>query len=275
MTADSFLKNVQTGLAKKLASFFTNKNSKADLNWFRIKYLKHLSPGKKRSFTLRGKKIYHKSPSEFLHTLRELFVEEIYDIDLPRNAHIIDCGANIGLSVIYLKMRFPDSSIIAFEPDSDNYSLLEENIRSFDLKNIEARKEAVWIRDEILVFSNEGTMGSKISDNSDVGVKVRAVRLRNLLLRKVDFLKIDIEGAEYQVIKDIATELKNVSNLFVEYHGKFEQNKELNEMLSLLANAGFKFYLKEAAEVYKSPFMSKKEPMSKTYDLQLNIFCFR
>jgi hypothetical protein len=84
---------------------------------------------------------------------------------------------------------------------------------------------------------------------------------------------LDIEGAEYRVLKDVAENLADVSKMFIEYHGTFEQNKELLEILELVANAGFKFYIKEAAPVFDQPFLPKKH--GGEYDLQLNIFCFR
>ena len=40
-------------------------------------------------------------------------------------------------------------------------------------------------------------------------------------------MKLDIEGAEYKVLKDIADNLGNVNNMFIEYHGTFDQNNEL------------------------------------------------
>ena len=68
----------------------------------------------------------------------------MYKQELPPKPFIIDCGANIGLSVIYLKNLYPDAEIVAFEPDEQNFQLLQKNIASFGFKNVEARKEAVW-----------------------------------------------------------------------------------------------------------------------------------
>jgi FkbM family methyltransferase len=275
MQSNSFVTNLFRGINNKLTSIFSNKNKKAELTWIKEKFLKHATPGKVRRFSFKGRNIFFKSPSEFLYTMKEIFVEEIYNIDLPDNSVIIDCGANIGLSVIYLKEKFPAATIIAFEPDDDNYSLLMQNIESFKLQNVDARKEAVWIRDEELSFSNEGTMGSKIELSANSAKKVKAIRLKNLLSQKIHFLKIDIEGAEYNVLKDIADSLKNVDNMFLEYHGKFNQANELTEIFAMIQNAGFAYYIKEAAEIYKSPLLALKNPTDREYDVQLNIFCLR
>ena len=94
------------------------------------------------------------------------------------------------------------------------------------------------------------------------------------LQKQVDFLKIDIEGAEYEVLKDIEPQLQNVQNLFIEYHGTYEQNKELVEMLTILETNGFSFYIKEATSIYDHPFSKQKRPVH-NFDVQLNIFCIR
>jgi hypothetical protein len=89
----------------------------------------------------------------------------------------------------------------------------------------------------------------------------------------VDFLKLDIEGAEYKVLKDITENLHYVTNMFVEYHGTFPQNNELVEIFEIISKAGFRFYIKEAANNYPYPFLPK--PRKLDYDVQLNIFCFK
>ena len=197
-------------------------------------------------------------------------------VPLPENAFVIDCGANIGLGTLYLKEYCPTAEIIAFEPDETNFSLLTRNIESFGLKNVSARKEAVWIADTTLNFSGGGTMGGKIDTVSEnATIPVKAIRLKQLLNRKVDFLKIDIEGAEYRVLKDIAADLQQVKFLFLEYHGSFEQNGELAEIFNIIQSAGFNFYIKEAASIYQKPFMAKMVSPKPDYDVQLNIFCLR
>ena len=90
----------------------------------------------------------------------------------------------------------------------------------------------------------------------------------------MDFLKIDIEGAEYQVIKDISDKLHFVDHLFLEYHGTFGQNAELSELFTLLVKAGFSYYIKEATSVYNNPLDPHKTP-GISYDVQLNIFCLK
>lgn len=276
MQNNRFVINLYRGISKRIKSLFISNGNKAGLNWFKEKFLKHANAGPTRVYHYNKRKIYYVSPAELLHTMKEIFVEEIYKVRLPTDAYIIDCGANIGLGTIYLKEQYPQSEVIAFEPDEKNFSLLVKNIHSFGLENVIARKEAIWVADTILNFSGEGTMGSRIETiSSSSGQKVKAVRLKDFLQRKVDLLKMDIEGAEYAVLKDIASELHQVKYLFLEYHGTFQQTDQLTEIFTLLHHAGFHYYIKEAANIYQKPFMAKEMIPKSDYDVQLNIFCLR
>lgn len=277
MGNSSFFTKVSKGVSGRLNSFFYNPYKKLGLSWLAVKKLKHQSAGRERSFDFFGKKLFFTSPPETYHGLEEIFIGEIYRQKLEKQPYILDCGANIGLSIIYLKHIFPDAIIEAFEPDDTNFGLLQKNIASFGLQNdVLAHKVAIWKENTTLQFTADATMGSKIeTGNTDAKtVTVKAVRLKDYLDKKIDFLKIDIEGAEYEVLKDIVPALGNINNLFVEYHGLFEQNAQLVEIFQLIKDAGFKFYIKEAADVYHSPFLKEKK-YSNPYDVQLNIFCFK
>ena len=89
-------------------------------------------------------------------------------------------------------------------------------------------------------------------------ITVNAARLKDYLTQRVDFLKIDIEGAEYQVMKDIQDRLHLVDHLFLEYHGTFEQNAELNELFDMVTRAGFTYYIRQAIEKHAYPFILQK-----------------
>jgi len=275
-TSDNFLVNVFNGSMERIGKAFHNPYRKVNIGPVFLKYLKHIPPGKVHSHKLFGHETWFASGQEYLHGIKEIFIDEIYKQPLPPNAFILDCGANIGLSVIYLKKICPTATITAFEPDPNNFELLKKNIASHDLQNIVLKNEAVWKENEMLRFESEGTMSSKIVFDHGAGAKklTKAIRLKNYLTRKVDFLKMDIEGAEYEVLCDIGDSLSFVTNLFVEYHGKFEQVGELSKLFELFSKNGFRYYIKEATPVYETPFLREKKN-SVLYDVQLNIFCFR
>lgn len=270
----TFYGNLFEGINKRSKNIFNNQYSKINLNWVYLKYLKHLPADKIHSHNLFHHKTYFHGGPEYLHGLQEIFIEGVYNQQLPENASVLDCGAHIGLSVIYLKQICPTANITAFEPDTENYALLKKNISSHQLENIDARQEAVWVDNTTLSFIQEGNMGSKIGEGiSENTQQVKAIRLKDFINKKIDFLKLDIEGAEYKVLQDIRENLHFVTNMFIEYHGAFSQNNELLEIFEIIVKAGFKFYIKEAANNYAHPFLpAQRKP---DYDVQLNIFCVR
>ena len=265
-------KAVRNNIDKKLHQI--RKQNELGLNWFRQKYLKlHRSPDVK-TYRLFGKPLSYISEYDLLHSLKELFIEEVYKADLGSNPLIIDCGANIGLSTLYLKRRHADARIIAFEPDRLNFKLLNTNVQAFGLNGVEVRQQAVWKEAAILSFKGGGTLASTIAAaGGDDTYEVSAVKLSDFILEPVALLKIDIEGAEYEVLKEVEPKLSLVSRIFLEYHSTFEDEYKLLELLDMVHRHGFRFYLKEGLNVYETPFEQK--PTIHPYDIQLNIFCFR
>jgi len=216
MQGKSLLNNIVKGVSGRVSKTFKNPYSDLNINFFTLKYLKHLPPGKIKEHKLKDGTISYRNAQELLHGFDEIFIQELYKIELEPNCYIIDCGANIGLSVIYLKQLLPTATILAFEPDDQNFSLLSRNVSSFRFDNVELKNEAVWIENTTIGFTNEGSMSSKLDQNDTASKKIKASRLKDFLTKKVDFLKIDIEGAEYQVVKDIQDALGLVRNIFLE-----------------------------------------------------------
>lgn len=257
---------------------FSNKFSKVGLSRLQVSTLKRKGKNKVTSVKFKNRIIQISSPYWFLHSVEELFLNEIYRFKSDtKKPHIIDCGANWGLSILYFKELYPEAHIVALEADPFIFQQLENNIKSFELKNIELINKAVWINNKEVQFSSEGAMGGTLASLGirEKNVKiVSAIRLKELIeqYNSIDFLKIDIEGAEYEVIKDCSDSLANVSNLFIEYHSPPQSEQTLDEILLWVRKAGFRYYIKEAWNNMDHPFVHKKQLY---YDLQLNIFCFR
>lgn len=266
------------GAEKRIKNIFTRKLSVFNISWIREIELKHSKPGKIQSHLYKDKyKIFFKDPKSFLHTIDELFVNQIYKFETTNNSpFIIDCGAYIGTSILFFKTNYPNSKILAFEPDKDNFELLKKNIENWNFENIIIENKAVWINNEPISFEQKGEMSGKImlhEKNELINNKISGQRLFDLLDRRIDFLKIDIEGAEYQVLKDSADRLMNVEKLFIEYHGMYSEMHKLNDILNILVSKEFYYYIKEAGETYKLPFWEKETIYD--FDIQLNIFAFR
>jgi len=266
------------GAQKKLEKVFKRELSRFDISWWQEKKLKHSSAGEIQQHIYKNKfKILFRNPKSFLHTVKELFIDEIYKFEtLNENPYIIDCGAYIGTSVLYFKTNYPSSKILAFEPDKNNFKILNQNAISWNFDNVEIINKAIWINNNSINFDSKGEMSGSInlieSQNQKANL-VQTQRLCDLLDVKIDLLKIDIEGAEYEVIKDCESNLKNVEKLFIEYHGNYDEMHKLNSILNTLLANNFCYYIKEAGITYKWPFFEKKTIYD--FDVQLNIFAFR
>lgn len=224
-----------------------------------------------------GEKLYIHDIASFDMCLSELFHSEAYNFKANnKNPYIIDCGANLGMSVIYFKQLYPEASILAFEADESIFSFLEKNILSYKYNDVQLINKAVWESDGIIDFLEDGGAGGKIEVEriySTSCKKISSTRLKKYLTaKKVDFLKIDIEGAEYRVLKDCSEELKNIDFIFVEYHSMNEESQNLHKILEIIQNAGFRYHLKEA-HTSKYPFIERD--LNYGMDLQLNIFCYK
>lgn len=241
-------------------------------NWLKIRKEKRYEMG---SVTLWGKKWKYVDGTTLLVGLKEIFIDKIYKFNSDNETpFIIDCGSNIGFSVYYFKQLYPKAKVIAFEADPEIYDVLCENLANVGLNDIELINKAVWDSSDTLEFRSEGGMSGRVRINDEQGklFSVQGARLKDYLCNKVDFLKIDIEGAEYRVIKDCKEELKNVNRIFLEYHSPRSEEQTLAEILAILKTSGFRVYIKEAY-VQVNPFLEVRTVDG--MDLQLNIYGVR
>jgi FkbM family methyltransferase len=229
------------------------------------------------NFQLKGKEIVVADNASFLFMQKEIFEDHIYKFHTSKKEpYIIDGGANIGLATIYLKLLYPFSKIVAFEPDSYIFEILKTNIHAFDLKGIELINKGLWNKNTTLSFQSEGADGGLITDIDEKSVgtqSIEVISLKPYLNQTIDFLKLDIEGSETHVLKDIEKELVNVDRIFVEYHSFVEQPQTLNKIINILQKANFRLYISSPGLSNKAPFVNIK--VYKNMDMQLNIYGFK
>lgn len=204
------------------------------------------------------------------------FQEQIYrfacDTERP---YIIDCGAHIGVSVAWWKSAYPEARVLAFEADETNFALLERNCRG--LSDIELVNAAVWSHEGEVAFAAKGGEGGHVADLSVAAAPhlirpVSCVRLRPYLGEHCDLVKMDIEGAECEVLLDCADRLENVDRLFIEYHSFVGRDQLLGRTLSILESAGFRVHAHVAMPA-RRPFEELLVYNDK--DLRLELFAFR
>ncbi|WP_019878762.1 FkbM family methyltransferase [Succinispira mobilis] len=211
--------------------------------------------------------------ASFLSTYEELFVKQIYKFkSVSEKPVIIDMGANIGLSILYFKTLYPEAIVEAYEADAKIFKYLEQNVRGFS--NVFLLNNAVWDKNTKLYFDSEGADGGRITDEgTHKKIEVVAVDAKKILDKydRIDFLKIDIEGAERIVLPRINDLLYKVNTLFIEYHSEMDKEQCLPEILRIIKQSGFRIKIQDIATV-DSPFVEKNQGV---FDCQLNIFAIR
>lgn len=157
----------------------------------------------------------------------------------PRNGDIIfDVGSYCGFSVYgFSELVGQSGKVYAFEPDGNNFKYLKKNILKHKLNNVHTIKKGLWSKTTILEFFEEGALGSSLKNmeyrsSLDKSTKIEVLSLTDaythLHLKKLDLIKMDIEGAELEVIKGSKEFIKSMPLHFaischdIWRHGKSE-----------------------------------------------------
>jgi FkbM family methyltransferase len=165
---------------------------------------------------------------------------------------VVDCGANIGMSVLYFKSLYPEARVLGFEPDPRAFACLRENVTGNALLGVRIENAAVAsIEGDTDFFYDRADPASlRMSIVRERMPKdrrtVRAVRLSRFLDEEVDFLKLDVEGAELDVIGELADagKLRLVRQMLVEYHHHIVRTEDrFSRLLALLEEGGFGYQI--------------------------------
>jgi len=174
----------------------------------KILWSKHNSVVKVNSKKFKNPVEIRKSHSD-LPIFYQVFCELQYDITFFLNYKpnfIIDCGSNVGYSCLYFSTLFPTAKIIGIEPQKENYNQFKKNIINYD--NIKAINGAIWHRNIAMSIKNENDPSAsfEVEEAQNAESAIRGVTIDALIEKNnlvfIDILKIDIEGAEYDLFKN-------------------------------------------------------------------------
>src|ERR1700751_4342148 len=159
---------------------------------------------------------------------KEVFItNEYFFIASTSSPVIIDCGANIGMSVLYFKKLYPSASIIAFEANQHVYRLLEENIRTNKLTDVELHNVALYDEETEISFFIDNNIGSFLGSvredrggNREMRISTQKLSAYLKNIPSVDLIKIDVEGAEIQILNDLfhTSMIGKAKEYIIEYH---------------------------------------------------------
>jgi FkbM family methyltransferase len=156
---------------------------------------------------------------------------------------IIDGGSNMGMSILALKRVYPKARIIGFEPDPAIFRIVSENLAHNRIEGVELINAGLSAQDGEAFFTPDGQAGGQLSDAGPLRVKME--RLSKYLGEPVDFLKLNIEGAELDVLAEAAAAglLRNVRELVLEYHGWPNEEQKLGKILTLLDEQRYRYLI--------------------------------
>ncbi len=264
-------------LARKFENvflFFNNKNYRVFVRLL-IRYGK-ISRNNPREISFLKYKIHVPDCLSFVFQFKEIFVKKYYLFQTESKIPVIyDCGANIGISVLFFKSIYQSSKIKAFEADKNISVILQNNLVNNSINDVEVISKAVWVDNKGIDFSISGSDAGSIF-GSESKTRVESIRLRTLIENEnhINFLKMDIEGAETEVITDCSDLLYKVENIFIEFHSYVNFPQNLSKIISALESNNFRYFIK-SEENRKSPFINKVNKEFPNTDLQLNIFAYR
>ena len=178
----------------------------------------------------------------------EQFLQEPYsenNFEVRANPIIIDVGTNVGFFSLLMSKKYPNASIYSFEPNPDNYNFLIEHIKNNQQKNIHPYNYAVSSKNGkvTLYISIENFTGHSLYAKTENKIQVQSITLDTILndnkIEKCDILKLDCEGAEYEILMNSDESLKKIENISLEYHDLNLQNFSLDDIIKKLKNFGF------------------------------------
>ena len=158
---------------------------------------------------------------------RQVFYDRQYDLEnifTVKGDRIIDAGANVGYAALYFDRIYAGSRIIAIEPDTNNFELLQKNVSQYP--NVTPLKAAIWNRNEGVSIANPDSLAAsfmieKADSNTIPGMTIDRI-LEEQGWQGVDIVKMDIEGAEKEVFSEGADWLRKTRLLIIELHDRYK-----------------------------------------------------
>jgi FkbM family methyltransferase len=169
----------------------------------------------------------------------------LHDYESPgfsinNNDVIIDVGAHIGLFALFSSQFCKNGKIYCVEPIKENFDLLRENIELNKIHNIITINAAVSTKnDTVTIYRNKDDAGHSMYVQGSEKIEVDSISLKNIFdsynLYKCDFLKIDCEGEEYNIIETFTRDyFDRIMKISLEYHFANDRPTLLENLLKTL-----------------------------------------
>ncbi|WP_420580402.1 FkbM family methyltransferase [Reichenbachiella sp.] len=156
---------------------------------------------------------------------------------------IFDLGAYTGISCLYFKTIFPSAKIFCLEPDAENYQLLKNNIQNNQVNQVSHAQAAVWdkntkvAKDKKFRDGKEWSVVYQEQKDGSVNAFDMDTLMQSRQLEMIDFMKMDIEGAEQMLLGSLETAesfLPNVRFIAFELHREFLSEENMKSIFDQL-----------------------------------------
>lgn len=193
-------------------------------------------------------KFLDKNEHNFSYEFHSICIDDCYHLQSLKKLNIkietvVDIGANQSLFMIAARRAFPGAKIFGYEPNKELESILTPNAEQL---KAQIYYEAVTKEDCMVQLEFGQTDLNTISRPSTFG-KIIGTSLRKVIERaggKIDLLKMDCEGAEWDLFEDEAA-WKNIKALTMEYHLWAKEGSTFNDVVSILRKLDFKMIFHE------------------------------
>jgi len=200
-------------------------------------------------------KYKHKLSVEDRSIIKEIFYHKSYSAYFPfyKKCDIIDIGAHKGFFALYAALNCSsDSRIICLEPSKSNYTNLTENINLNGLRNVHMINKAVLSKagmETLYIYSpaNNSILSEYeniINKRSQKSESIKVVTLPQIIdkfeLDKIDFLKLDCEGSEYDILYGLESSVyEKIKVISLEFHDLNDPKKSGHSLALFLTKQGF------------------------------------
>lgn len=156
--------------------------------------------------------------------------------------NIIDGGANVGYTSIYLSHFYPEANIVALEPNKSTFERLSHNLKLNNLTGVIKLQKGLWNKDTYLKadysFRDKQAWSFRLEETDNEAEKLfETISVKSLLKeldwKEIDFFKIDIEGGEKELFKDKSELdwLDKVKMIAIEIHDEFDCREDIESIL--------------------------------------------
>jgi FkbM family methyltransferase len=227
-------------LLHKLRRIAESELSRADALWYIVDEVLDRAglQASGRSYTLRnGASVFLRPNTTDSKVFEEVFIDRIYapfaDLVRSKPSVLVDLGANVGLSALFLDRRLDFDRVIAVEPDFDNLQALhrnlDDNLRApCDAMQAFAAAERGFAK---VLDEGYGAWGFRMGEAADSGIPVLPLSEIIPSVPGGVLLKCDIEGAERYLFPQIESWDQLVSFIILELHTEFFTMHQLRDAL--------------------------------------------